>query len=305
MKPIKIILIILLGFLRTVLFSQIDSIKDVFPLGINYSWNYQYQRYGSHYNNFGRCYSYNDSGIVIYSVIDSNSTGDSIRWNIHTVWDIIVHYTENYPPSLDTTYHNIDSGNFTLWEIKSGKHHLFVDNIHYYVNPIWKFAFTFSDQYIYRFQSVDSSGKVYLNMIYTIYNYHFTFMADSGLLVLSEYHDFGYNAGTDVILLQGVISSVPGPIYTGQPPSQFVLSDNYPNPFNPSTQITYTVPKATNVTIKVYDVLCREIAVLVNERKQPGEYNVTWNAEGVPSGVYFYRLVAGDFIETRKMVVVK
>jgi hypothetical protein len=87
--------------------------------------------------------------------------------------------------------------------------------------------------------------------------------------------------------------------------NSFRLSPNYPNPFNPSTQITYSVPKATNATLKVYDVLGREIAVLVNERKQPGEYKVTWNAEGVPSGVYFYRLVAGDFIGTKKMVVMK
>jgi Secretion system C-terminal sorting domain len=87
--------------------------------------------------------------------------------------------------------------------------------------------------------------------------------------------------------------------------SKFSLSDNYPNPFNPSTQITYSVPKATNVTLKVYDVLGQEVALLVDEKKQPGEYNVTWNAEGVPSGVYFYRIVAGEFVETKKMVLIR
>jgi len=80
---------------------------------------------------------------------------------------------------------------------------------------------------------------------------------------------------------------------------------NYPNPFNPTTQITYSVPKATDVTIKIYDVLGREIALLVNERKQAGEYTVGWNAAGVPSGVYFYRIVAGEFVETKKMLVIK
>ncbi len=88
-------------------------------------------------------------------------------------------------------------------------------------------------------------------------------------------------------------------------PCKYSLNQNYPNPFNPSTQINFFVPKAIDVTLKVYDVLGREIAVLVNERKQHGEYNVTWNVEGVPSGVYFYRIVAGDFIQTKKMVVVK
>jgi len=88
-------------------------------------------------------------------------------------------------------------------------------------------------------------------------------------------------------------------------PLTFSLNQNYPNPFNPSTQITYSVPKATDVTLNIYDVLGQEIALLVNERKQPGDYNVAWNAEGVPSGVYFYKIVAGEFIETKKMVVVR
>jgi hypothetical protein len=98
----------------------------------------------------------------------------------------------------------------------------------------------------------------------------------------------------------GTFMSVPN---STTQPIHYDLSQNYPNPFNPSTQITYSIPKATDVTLKVYDVLGREIAVLVNERKQPGEYKVTWNAEGVPSGVYFYRIVAGEFVETKKMMV--
>ena len=88
-------------------------------------------------------------------------------------------------------------------------------------------------------------------------------------------------------------------------PEVATLEQNYPNPFNPSTQINYSIPKATNVTLKVYDVLGREIATLVNERKQSGAYKVTWNAEGVPTGVYFYRIVAGEFIETKKMVLIR
>jgi len=88
-------------------------------------------------------------------------------------------------------------------------------------------------------------------------------------------------------------------------PNNFSLEVNYPNPANPSTQITYTLPKATNVTLKIYDLLGREVALLVDERKLAGEHTVSWNAEGVPSGVYFYRIVAGDFIETKKMVLIR
>jgi len=88
-------------------------------------------------------------------------------------------------------------------------------------------------------------------------------------------------------------------------PKAFQLLQNYPNPFNPSTQITYTLAKSTNVSLRIYDILGREIATLVNGKNQPGEHTITWNASNVPSGVYFYRIVAGDFVQTKKMVLTK
>lgn len=83
------------------------------------------------------------------------------------------------------------------------------------------------------------------------------------------------------------------------------LWENYPNPFNPSTQIRYTLGMESTVTLKIYDILGNEIATLVNGRKQAGEHTVTWNARNVPSGVYFYTIMAGEFIQTKKMVVTK
>jgi len=87
--------------------------------------------------------------------------------------------------------------------------------------------------------------------------------------------------------------------------SDFILEQNYPNPFNPSTKIKYSIPQTSNVIIKVYDILGNEIETLVNEEKQTGTYEVTWYAENLPSGVYFYRLQAGSFVETKKMVLLK
>jgi hypothetical protein len=88
-------------------------------------------------------------------------------------------------------------------------------------------------------------------------------------------------------------------------PLNFRLSANYPNPFNPETRISYSVPRAGSVSLAIYDVLGREVARLVNENKQPGDYSVSWNANGVPSGVYFYRLVAGEYVATKKMVLMR
>ncbi len=86
---------------------------------------------------------------------------------------------------------------------------------------------------------------------------------------------------------------------------QFLLSQNYPNPFNPTTTIQYAIPKESFVTIKVYDVLGKEIATLVNERKSAGNYSVDFNSSNLPSGVYFYRMQAGSFISTKKFVLLK
>jgi hypothetical protein len=88
-------------------------------------------------------------------------------------------------------------------------------------------------------------------------------------------------------------------------PTSFKLSQNAPNPFNPSTTIRYAIPKASEVTLKVYDLLGKEIATLVNEKQPAGEYTVGWNPVGLPSGVYFYRLEAEGFAQTKKLLLMK
>jgi predicted secreted protein len=85
----------------------------------------------------------------------------------------------------------------------------------------------------------------------------------------------------------------------------FSLHQNYPNPFNPGTKIKYSVPQSSEVIIKIFDVLGNEIETLVNEEKPVGTYEINWNAANLPSGVYFYRLQAGEFVETKKMVLLK
>jgi len=90
-------------------------------------------------------------------------------------------------------------------------------------------------------------------------------------------------------------------------PQQFSLSQNYPNPFNPSTKIRFAISgsSAAQTFLSVYDMLGREISTLVNQELKPGTYEVDWNASSFPSGVYFYRLNAGSFTETKKMLLVK
>lgn len=87
--------------------------------------------------------------------------------------------------------------------------------------------------------------------------------------------------------------------------NDFNLSQNYPNPFNPSTTIKYTLSESQFVSLKVYDVLGKEVATLVNEEVIAGSYNVSFNANGLSSGIYFYSLIAGNITQTKSMILQK
>lgn len=87
--------------------------------------------------------------------------------------------------------------------------------------------------------------------------------------------------------------------------STYKLNNNFPNPFNPSTQISYQIPSVSFVTLKIYGLAGNEVATLVNEEKSSGRYSVDFNATGLSSGIYFYKLTAGNFVETKKMILMK
>lgn len=88
-------------------------------------------------------------------------------------------------------------------------------------------------------------------------------------------------------------------------PIRFALKQNYPNPFNPSTFLEFDVPKREFVSIVLYNSLGQEVRTILNEGLQPGSYRLNFNAGNLPSGTYYYRLIAGNFVETKKMVIVK
>jgi hypothetical protein len=100
----------------------------------------------------------------------------------------------------------------------------------------------------------------------------------------------------DIIGVQNIGSKIP---------DKFSLLQNFPNPFNPSTIIRFQIKDSRLVTLKVYDILGKEIATLVNEKQSPGVYEVTFDGSRLTSGIYFYKLVSGSYSEVRKMVLIK
>jgi hypothetical protein len=85
--------------------------------------------------------------------------------------------------------------------------------------------------------------------------------------------------------------------------SEFLLYNNYPNPFNPITTIRYHLQNASNVTMRIYNISGQEVETLVNEYQTAGEHEITWQPKALPGGIYFYRLKAGEFSETKKLIL--
>ena len=127
------------------------------------------------------------------------------------------------------------------------------------------------------------------------------------------YHRIVTSDGTDEV--DGTSFSITltrGSIVANEPvqdlaelPTEFALRGNYPNPFNPVTTIEYDMPSERHVTLAVYDALGRAVSTLVDEAKPAGVHRAVFGADGLPSGLYLYRLTAGDFTATRTMVVLK
>lgn len=173
------------------------------------------------------------------------------------------------------------------------------------------------DQFAYTgFKITLSSGKEKLafekydpngNLKWTAYNSDSaTYTNVFDFLVDSSYNLYATGTHADQVITLKFVQT-PTLINTSlnEIPSEYKLEQNYPNPFNPVTTIDFQLPKDVNVKIKVYDVSGKEIKTLIDEFKQAGSYNISFDGSNLSSGVYFYRIEAGDFVQTKRMVLLK
>ena len=175
-------------------------------------------------------------------------------------------------------------------------------------------SLTVSDNYMYA-GTIDSNVGFYISsdngVNWTLKNEGMHCLEVRSICVMNNY----IFAGTDKGVYRRPVGELVGMNHnTNSIPNKFTLYQNYPNPFNPTTNIKYQIAKSSDVKIIVYDVLGNEVATLVNEKLQPGTYEVEWpacqtqsgrNATNFPSGVYFYKLSAGSYSETRKLILLK
>ncbi len=111
-----------------------------------------------------------------------------------------------------------------------------------------------------------------------------------------------WNHGTSISI---IVSSLNGIIRTEETASSYSLAQNFPNPFNPVTKISYSIPKSSEVSLTIYDILGQKVSELVREKQDAGSYSVEFNASSLSSGVYYYKIEAGDFTSIKKMTLVK
>ncbi|HPI38568.1 MAG TPA: family 10 glycosylhydrolase [Ignavibacteriaceae bacterium] len=129
----------------------------------------------------------------------------------------------------------------------------------------------------------------------------FTTIPSENIYFTVTAYDRGYNESLPSNEAGIIVNSIEDEIQ----PGGFSLEQNFPNPFNPTTMISYRLPVTGHVALKIFDVLGNEITKLVNEVKEPGTYNVEWNAAGISSGIYFYRIQSGNFSSVKKLVIMK
>ena len=295
------------------LLAQPDFLIDIFPLNKGNQYNYRYEYSDTTYWVSVLEHIQNDSGIITFKLLDSTVDSNNIDWVVEQNINLIRHYITL---DVDSLYHVQIKNNFILHESLDGNHLLTCEP------PTWDSTNVWGIVGIWKFPVHKPN-----NLIIPIYRFQET----SDLFICNNFPSFldslwfdkrglykrvyyGEYSGNHRIYQhqQSILESITG-ITENQNyslPEKFQISQNYPNPFNPSTKINFTIPQdvkreTSNVKLIVYDILGREVKTLLNKPMLPGNYEVEFNGSDLPSGVYFYRLISGEILQTQKMILIK
>lgn len=288
-----------------------DSLYEVFLLHPNIRYSYAYTYYGISGDEMTSA-SMKDSGQVDYVVLDSVNTNDStITWHILEIRNFWRNSRNQTHIINDTTYLVNDSVNLTLYEDKRGNHELKCSGL------------------IWRFPLLQLRGEIrqtvyrYWNTSEPLFDWQWNNASHNGVngtgadtIILSKDFGFrhrhlkenwtsGYMWGNSTKTIN--ILHTPTGVSTNRNdfPNAIFLEQNYPNPFNPTTTIPFSLPSRRYVTLKIFDLIGREVVTLVSEELPAGNHSRQWNAAHMPSGIYFYRLQANGYLETKKLVLLK
>jgi len=284
------------------------------PLAIGNSWRYTFARdeRNDPYPNDPdqRSWRRVDSGIVVVAVSGASHFRDSVLWHFHEVASFRRKSWHGADPTAEND--GVVEQMFDVREMLSGDHELCPRG----TSEVFRFgseltALQASRIVVNRYVKPDTGMALKFHSSNPFHDWRFTFHSGIGLEAMVYSSDFFiYHRWSSIGLLSQNLLAVKSP--SQEEPQAFELKQNYPNPFNPSTTIQYVVGGARDqgsgvnkIRLAVYDLLGREVAELVNEKKAPGSYEVRFDASGLASGVYFYRMQTGDFVQTRKLLRIR
>ena len=295
MRLVAAILLLSVAPPKNLTSPQPDSLSDVFPLAIGNKWTYSLAN-----GSYQMGYETHDVGVAVYRVVASVVAADSTRWIFSALRGFTRYTSDRGLPG--PTYSMSDDGSFEIVELTSGFHELHMPkyNLTFAVFPFWRLAG--DSTRFYSITSTDPSLAATLSS--TVIP-----AADSASVSLTN---VSRKSGTSLVHLVIVSSSTTSPdtidvtIHVSPArPVTYELYQNYPNPFNSQATIAFDIPFTSYVVLRVYDVLGREVATLVNERMPQGGYERVLDGSVLGSGIYLYRIEAEGFVQTRKLPLIR
>jgi hypothetical protein len=295
-----------IAVILTVILCQLASAQpkdsiDVFPLspGVKYTYHYQYQYWAYWAGMLDRFQA--DSGLVVYTVKSSTSLADTaLQWSINE--KSTLRHKLFSSGDADTTYWmSTRDTTEVLIETLQGSHILRSSLL------VWSFPCRYPEVEVFRY--ADSTefllAKDYLPPGPSHSGYDSLLFSNAKGLYRQNRYSHAAAIGTyidrlSVQLLEGPSAVPPS---NSAVPQDFALLQNYPNPFNPTTRIGYALPQCSHVRLVVFDALGQQIATVVDGDHEPGYHEAIFDASGFSSGVYFYRLEAGGYMQTRKLIL--
>ena len=282
-------------------FSQVDSLESFFPLQIGNYWQY----YVKHYFMFDTTYGYKSASVISDTALGNNSqtyykvnmafSGKPFGWDtvkylrFDDTLKAIVEY-DNTIGMGESIFFKLDAVENECWD-------------YFGINVCCTQIDTLS------IFGQNQISKSFSTQDYTPPFWSYRLAKDFGPVNILDDQSWGFTIWTSYNLVYAKINGVEYGILAVDDKenmvSNYKLFQNYPNPFNPSTVISFQLPVTSNVTLKVYDILGREVVILVNEEKLAGSYEVQFEGTGLTSGIYFYQLKTGNYSETKKMILLK
>jgi hypothetical protein len=277
-------------------------LKDVFPLAVGNKWTYSF--YTDSYGTIANTGS-SQTGTVSYRI------SGRIRANDSTIWNVFQKREFTNVVLQGTTLNQKDSTVFKLVEIPTGNHEIhstssdasclfpFIKSV-VDTSKFFRYILTKSITDIpvnLTTLDIQSASSIFKNV------YKFTLRGDTGIALMNySYHSNSLKKSASYTLLKFEWSTSLQPDESGD---NVILYQNFPNPFNQTTNITYFVPQPSFVEIRIYDLLGREIKSLINEEKPAGKYLISIDCDNLATGVYFYRITAGGFTAVKKLIHLK